>query len=672
MLRKITAGKIKCFLALLLLFAAICANAQQQIRDKAEEKIIEDQLKAINPSLVEPFKAATIALDSVQYKLADSLYTIVYRKAPGFDVVMRRLGGVKVALEQRNEAILLCEKAIKINRSAFNLLALANCLSMAGTKGEVYVNDLNKAYELVIEGQMLPDGDDDDFPVLLAQISYQLNDITKFREATEALIKKCPGNKYAHYFAAVLAAHDKNLPEAEQEINKAQSLGLSGKDAEEFLDAYVHPYETVQGTETFSHSVDKEGAYDDFQKQHRAYNPFYFYFFLVIILWVLGLILLFMSGEILSQLTLRSLKRNIQLNNHMLTTRFLRITYRILIFIGSVYYYISLPVIIVLVLSLVALVIYASYMAGRIPVYIVLMLVVGAAVTIYSTIHSIFVKRNYKEPGRELKEEEAPELYKLTTEVAGIMKTRKIDEIRITVKTDLAVYERGSWSEKLSRKARRILILGVGVVRDFKQSDFRSVLAHEYGHFSHRDTAGGEIAFRVKNDMFIYYQTLFNSRQAVWWNIAFQFLRTYNIIFIRITHGSTRLQEVLADRVAAQTFGEPAFENGLKHVIRREIEFETLANIEIDNAREFKRPLNNIYELSEGSVDIIEEAYFKVINEKTSENNTHPGFTDRLKFIKGLGPITGNNDNSYVSDLFKDWNSLTKEMTDTVQERINK
>jgi Zn-dependent protease with chaperone function len=30
---------------------------------------------------------------------------------------------------------------------------------------------------------------------------------------------------------------------------------------------------------------------------------------------------------------------------------------------------------------------------------------------------------------------------------------------------------------------------------------FRAVLAHEYGHFTNRDTAGGEIALRVNRDM---------------------------------------------------------------------------------------------------------------------------------------------------------------------------
>jgi len=63
-------------------------------------------------------------------------------------------------------------------------------------------------------------------------------------------------------------------------------------------------------------------------------------------------------------------------------------------------------------------------------------------------------------------------------------------------------------------------------------------------------------------------------------NAAFHFPRVYNFIFRRISHGATRLQEILADRVAAQIYGAPAFEGGLRHVIRRSLEFEAAARTE--------------------------------------------------------------------------------------------
>jgi hypothetical protein len=56
-------------------------------------------------------------------------------------------------------------------------------------------------------------------------------------------------------------------------------------------------------------------------------------------------------------------------------------------------------------------------------------------------------------------------------------------------------------------------------------------------------------------------------------------------LFRRISHGATRLQEVLADRTAAGLYGAQAFEEGLRHVVRRQIEFRYIAGMELQKAR---------------------------------------------------------------------------------------
>src|SRR6185503_4573572 len=140
-------------------------------------------------------------------------------------------------------------------------------------------------------------------------------------------------------------------------------------------------------------------------------------------------------------------------------------------------------------------------------------------------------------------------------------------------------------------KAKRILIVGGGVLNDFEQTGFRAVLAHEYGHFSHRDTAGGDVAIRVNADMLKFAHAMILSGQAVWWNVAFHFLRVFHFIFRRISYGATRLQEVLADRVAASLFGPTAFEHGLRHVVRKTVEFNHLAIKEINESANSSRAL---------------------------------------------------------------------------------
>src|SRR6185369_8712579 len=272
-----------------------------------------------------------------------------------------------------------------------------------------------------------------------------------------------------------------------------------------------------------------------------------------------------------------------------------------------------------LVIIVAASITYAFLMLGRIPIKLIAVLVIGGLVTIYSLVRSLFIKVDSADPGRCLKYEEAPGLWDLTRAMAATLNTRPVDEIRITPGTELCVYEKGTWRERSQDKAQRVMRLGVGVLNDFKQNGFRAVLAHEYGHFTHRDTAGGDIALRVNNDMMKFAHAMITTGQANWWNIAFQFLRVYHFIFRRISHGATRLQEVLADRVAALKYGAKAFEDGLTHVVRKGAEFQALATREINASAAAQRRLQNLYELTGDDNPDIRESAEMELNRETSE-----------------------------------------------------
>jgi hypothetical protein len=273
-----------------------------------------------------------------------------------------------------------------------------------------------------------------------------------------------------------------------------------------------------------------------------------------------------------------------------------------------------------------------------------------------------------------LREDEAPGLWALTREVAESVRTRPIDEIRITPGTDLAVYERGSWRERRQDEAQRILILGVGVLNGFSQNAFRAVLAHEYGHFTHRDTAGGDVALRVNADMMKFAHAMAKSGQAVWWNIAFQFLRVYHFIFRRISHGATRLQEVLADRVAVHIYGARAFKEGLGHVVRRAIEFDHLASKEINAAVAARRVVQNLYELPEAASDevvkTIEAEVSKAINRQTTEDDTHPSPVRRFSLASRIISRNEPPASGTVWELFTSRENLTHEMSALIDQRV--
>jgi Zn-dependent protease with chaperone function len=386
--------------------------------------------------------------------------------------------------------------------------------------------------------------------------------------------------------------------------------------------------------------------------------------------WAIGLFILFVAGKAFSRLTLRFIERA-DLNAPVSGAEtVLRRHYRRLINVAGAYYYISIPFVIVLVLGIAGGIVYGFLALGRIPIKLVAILVIGAIVTVYKMIHSLFVHVDSEEPGRVLNPEEAPGLWSLTRDVAQDLGTRPLDQIRVTPGTDMAVYERGNYHERRNDSARRTLVVGLGLLPGFDQAPFRAVLAHEYGHLSHRDTAGGDVALRVNQDMMKFAYAMAHAGQAVWWNVAFQFLRLYHFLFRRITHGATRLQEVLADRASALLYGAEPFETGLRHVVRRQIEFRHFASQEIDDAIKSGRALQNIYTLVTHPEKTIEEEIDQAINRETSEDDTHPSPADRFRLISRVpGPSKPISARPMWS-LFADHEAITKEMSSQVERAV--
>jgi peptidase M48-like protein len=233
-----------------------------------------------------------------------------------------------------------------------------------------------------------------------------------------------------------------------------------------------------------------------------------------------------------------------------------------------------------------------------------------------------------------------------------------------------AVYERGGVRQRDHDRGHRVLVLGVGLLDGFRTGPFCAVLGHEYGHFSHRDTAGGDLALRVRQDMMKFAVAMAQHGQAVWWNLAFQFLRVYDFLFRRISHGATRLQEVLADRVAARHYGARQFEDGLRHVVRRQIEFTFTANTEIKDAVESGREVHNLYEQHARTTPGIQQEIETALVRPTTEDDTHPSPLDRFRLLKGLVSTDEPAGDRMVWDLFEDRAALTAEMTALIDSRV--
>jgi Zn-dependent protease with chaperone function len=279
------------------------------------------------------------------------------------------------------------------------------------------------------------------------------------------------------------------------------------------------------------------------------------------------------------------------------------------------------------------------------------------------------------DPGERLDLAHHPLLRQLLDRVAERIGTRPVDDVFLTPGTEIAVMERGGVQRQLTGGARRCLILGIGVLDGMTVGQLKAILAHEYGHFSNRDTAGGGVALSVRRSIVTMTIHLVQGGAAAWYNPAWWFVRGFYALFLRISQGASRLQEILADRWAAFAYGSAAFAAGLTHVIEASVRFDVNANAAVREALDKARPLPNLYTYR--SPDVSDAAHIQqqideAMRAEPSPYDSHPAPAQRLAWVGALDapgePDARDGDDAWT--LLNDREALEKHMTAQVRESV--
>jgi Zn-dependent protease with chaperone function len=162
---------------------------------------------------------------------------------------------------------------------------------------------------------------------------------------------------------------------------------------------------------------------------------------------------------------------------------------------------------------------------------------------------------------------------------------------------------------------------------------------------------------------------------ANWFNPAWLFVNGFYRVFLRVSQGASRLQEVLADRWAAMAYGARAFEVGLRHVITAEARFREHAEVSIDEVYQAKQPLQNLYSyVPQRAIDAkkIEEQVNEELNRAPSPYDSHPAPRDRFTWVHALpaGPEDAPPDDGDAWSLFGDRARIEHEMTAEIRDRM--
>jgi Zn-dependent protease with chaperone function len=145
-------------------------------------------------------------------------------------------------------------------------------------------------------------------------------------------------------------------------------------------------------------------------------------------------------------------------------------------------------------------------------------------------------------------------------------------------------------------------------------------------------------------------------------------------VFLRISQGASRLQEILADRWAAFTYGSRAFEEGLRHVIEQSVRFDARAGATLQDMA--AQPVSNLYQHQPASPVAeaeVEKAIREVLNRAASPYDSHPSPAERTRWVRALGArgsVQSADDASEAWTLFEDRAAIEQRMTGHVRAMV--
>jgi Zn-dependent protease with chaperone function len=584
------------------------------------EAHIDSVLRASDVLAESLFVAANGALARKDYEQAMELFRRVRQRVPDFAPATRRLAYIHSELGNHRLAVALLDSLLDRDSTAFTRSALATALVREPEGTKPTPAEVERAGWLIrLAIREAPDDPNVWGRAVEVAFAGAPPDTSLLRRAAQALVRLEPGEWQAWATVTQYGLMVDDPAIAAAALERAHALGM--------------PPEVEQ---TFA------GFLEASQQARQRTNAVWMGLE-VLAAWILAFLLLFAIGVGLSHAALRAAGRALSDPTGGATglDASLRSLYRAVLWGSSAFFYVSMPLLLVVVLATGGGLVYLLLRIGNVPVKLLLIIVVVTGVTAFAIVRGLFARHEDQDPGARADLGTQPRLRHVLDDVAQRIGTRPVDTVFLTPGTEVAVFERGDMRHQLQGRTERCLILGIGVLEGMTVRQLKSIFAHEYGHFSNRDTAGGGLALSVRRSLVSIARGIAEGGAAAWYNPAWLFLRAFHSVFMRISQGASRLQEVLADRWAASAYGSLAFEQGLTHVIETSVRFASGASRVIAEALEHHRPLVNLYQSHAASKPEADEQEAQDVKEafdaEPSPYDSHPGPRQRLEWVRRYG-----------------------------------
>jgi len=159
-------------------------------------------------------------------------------------------------------------------------------------------------------------------------------------------------------------------------------------------------------------------------------------------------------------------------------------------------------------------------------------------------------------PGPRVTAAEEPALFAAIESVAATTSQAMPEDVYVVNAVNAFVTQRGG---VMGIGSRRVMGIGLPLMQTLTVDEFKSVLAHEFGHYHAGDVALGPWIYKTRTAIGRTIERLSN-------NVLQRVFVAYGNLFLRITHAVSRRQEFVADEVAAHAVGGAAIASGLRKV----------------------------------------------------------------------------------------------------------
>jgi len=284
-----------------------------------------------------------------------------------------------------------------------------------------------------------------------------------------------------------------------------------------------------------------------------------------------------------------------------------------------------------------------------------------------------YLKRTPYEPlGVRADATRFPRLFAALGEVARNVGTRPADEVFLTPAAGIGVFERSGFLGLFGR-SHRVLELGVACLHALTLQEFKAILAHEYAHFSSRETLFRRFVARVRVCLNTAKAQLGASRFK---NLSpvYHTVRVYAFFFRYFSSTFSRQREYHADRLASECYGGNVLSSGLIHYACASALFQGPAFHGLFRLGMEGRMLRNLYaafRAYSGTIgpDDVERIRRQVLKDRSGLLDFHPCPARRIARIRGVNRVPEPSDES-ARAIFEDPGAVEEELSALLTGRL--